>query len=121
MRREKATAVAIFTTSNSLRERRLLPAALMDRQHRYVRVLRAAAMSLGGEAELAGHLGVSSTQLARWVSGADPAPFEAFLAGLDFIAHGRLARNRRIRVAVLPEREAKDGSADLSPARSRNP
>lgn len=80
----------------------------MNRVHRYVRVLRAAAMSFGGEEELAGHLGVSSTQLSRWVSGADPAPFEAFLAGLDVIAHGRFARQRRIRVAVLPERETNE-------------
>lgn len=75
----------------------------MDRQHRYVRVLRAAATSLGGEEKLAAHLGVRPDQLARWVSGEDPAPFEAFLAGLDVVAHGRFARQRRIKVAVLPQ------------------
>lgn len=77
----------------------------MDRQHRYVRVLRAAATSLGGEDQLAAHLGVRPDQLARWVAGADPTPFDAFLAGLDVVALGRFARKRRIRVAVLPEPE----------------
>ncbi len=77
---------------------------LVNPEHRYARILRVAAMSLGGEAELAGHLGVSSNQVARWVSGADPAPFEAFLAGLDVIALRRFASQRRIRVAVIPTR-----------------
>jgi hypothetical protein len=70
-------------------------------QHRYSRILRAAAEALGSEGELAAHLGVSPDQLARWASGIDPAPFEAFLAGLDVIARGSFARKRRIRVAVL--------------------
>jgi hypothetical protein len=80
----------------------------MDRQHRYVRVLRAAAMSLGGEEKLAAHLGVAPDQLARWVSGDDPAPFEAFLAGLDVVALRRFAPERRIRVAVIPDRNARE-------------
>jgi hypothetical protein len=73
----------------------------MDRQHRYARVIRAAAEALGGEGELATHLGVTREQLARWASGEESAPFEAFLAGLDVVARGTFARKRRIRVAVL--------------------
>ena len=75
----------------------------MDRQHRYARVIRAAAEALGSEGKLAAHLGVSPEQLARWASGKEATPFEAFLAGLDVVARGTFARKRRIRVAVLPE------------------
>lgn len=78
----------------------------MDSRHRYSRVLRAAAETLGSEGELASHLGVSPEQLSRWASGIDPAPFEAFLAGLDVIALGSFARKRRIRVAVIDPEKA---------------
>lgn len=73
----------------------------MDRQERYSRVLRAAAETLGSERALASHLGVTSAQLARWSSGSEPAPFEAFLAGLDVVSRGSFARKRRIRVAII--------------------
>jgi len=76
----------------------------VDSRHRYSRVLRTAAEALGGEGALASHLGVSPSQLARWASGLEPAPFEAFLAGLDVIARGSFARKRRIRVAVIDQR-----------------
>lgn len=82
----------------------MLVVVLMDRQHRYARVLHAAAVSLGGDDELAVHLGVAPDQLARWRSGVDPVPIEAFLAGLDVIALRRFARKRRVRVAALRER-----------------
>ena len=77
----------------------------MDSRHRYSRVIRTAAETLGGEGELASHLGVSPEQLARWASGLEAAPFEAFLAGLDVIARGSFARRRRIRVAVIDQRD----------------
>ena len=73
----------------------------MDRQERYSRVIREAAETLGGEAVFASFLGVSPGQLARWLTGAEPAPLEVFLAGLDVVARGPFARKRRVRVAVL--------------------
>lgn len=77
----------------------------VDSRHRYSRVIRTAAETLGNEDELASYLGVSPEQLARWASGVEPAPFEAFLAGLDVIARGPFARKRRIRVAVIDQRD----------------
>lgn len=74
----------------------------MDRQKRYSRVLRSAAEALGSDASLASHLGVSAQQLARWTVGIEPAPFDAFIAGLDVVARGPFARKRRIRIAPLP-------------------
>lgn len=70
-------------------------------EKRYTRVIRAAAKVVGSDDALAPYLGVSPKQIARWTSGKDPAPFEAFLVGLDVIALGSLARKRRIRVAVF--------------------
>lgn len=70
-------------------------------QERYTRVIRAAARTVGSDDALAPYLGVSPKQVARWTSGDDPPPFEAFLVGLDVIALGSLARKRRIRVAVF--------------------
>lgn len=67
--------------------------------------MRAAADTLGGEGRLASHFGVPAERLAGWMSGAEPVPFEAFLAGLDVVARGRFARRRRIRVAVLDRAE----------------
>lgn len=87
----------------------------MDSRHRYSRVIRAAAQTLGSEGELASHLGVSRDQLARWASGIDPAPFEAFLAGLDVIARGSFARKRRIRVAVVDAEKTRGHSETKRP------
>lgn len=75
----------------------------MERQERYSRVIREAAERLGGEGRLAALLGVPGAQVSRWASGEEEAPLEAFLAGLDVIAHGRNVH--RFRVGVIDQRK----------------
>lgn len=78
----------------------------VDRQERYSRVIREAAETLGSEELFASFLGVSPEQLGRWLSGAESAPLEVFLAGLDVVARGPFARKRQIRIAVFdPSRQ----------------
>jgi hypothetical protein len=76
------------------------------RTNRYIETLQQAAQTVGGDAKLAYFLMVPNHKLARWMSGQEPAPLEAFLAALDIIADGPFAdakRRRPVRVAVLPD------------------
>lgn len=72
------------------------------RQERYAEALRQAAYALGGEARLAGFLGVEAERLQRWLAGEDDVPLSAFLRALGVIADGPYAsEKRRVRVAVI--------------------
>lgn len=75
------------------------------RQERYAEALRQAAHALGGEVRLAGLLGVEGDQLHRWLDGKDEVPLSAFLRALGVIADGPYARERRVRVAVIPSED----------------
>ena len=75
----------------------------MNRKERYSRLVREAVQRVGSEAQLAALLGVPVARLHRWAEGEETPPFEAFLASLDFVAHGAFASP--IRVAVLDQRD----------------
>ena len=74
---------------------------------RYTEALHRAAVTLGGSGRLAQFLAVDEVQIERWLSKAEPAPLSVFLRALDVIADGPYARDRRVRVAVIPDVERK--------------
>jgi hypothetical protein len=51
----------------------------------YTRVLHRACQILGGVAQLAAHLRVSTTMVYRWLDGEDPPPSNVFLKAVDLI------------------------------------
>lgn len=76
----------------------------MERKELYGEALRQAARELGGEAQLAGFLGVANDQLQRWLDREDDVPLSAFLTALGVIADGPYARGtRKVRVAAIPD------------------
>ena len=78
----------------------------MERQELYGRTLRQAARDLGGEAQLAGFLGVANDQLQRWLECQDDVPLSAFLTALGVIADGPYARGTRsVRVAAIRDQK----------------
>jgi hypothetical protein len=77
----------------------------VDQRTRYSHTLWQAVATLGGQARLAGFLGVSQEKLALWLAGEELAPLEVFLNSLDLVADGPYAQGGRpIRVAVIRER-----------------
>jgi hypothetical protein len=71
---------------NDVLRRRILSAANpVGRGAPVVRVLRRAAQIAGGNANLAGHLGVPHAALLRWIGGEQEPPEEAFLLAFDLV------------------------------------
>jgi hypothetical protein len=62
------------------------------RRERYATALRRAAAAVGGEARLALILRAPREEMARWLSGEEEAPLDAFLASLDLVAAGPFVR-----------------------------
>jgi DNA-binding transcriptional regulator YdaS (Cro superfamily) len=57
----------------------------METQGVYADTLKIAAETVGGSRNLAQLLGVRPDELARWMSGGQPAPLEPFLRALEII------------------------------------
>ena len=51
----------------------------------YARALHRACLIVGSSRALAGHLGVSEADLARWLDGTQEPPYEVFLAAVEVI------------------------------------
>lgn len=82
----------------------MLPPSV-DRQARYLNVLRLAARTLGGETRLASFLRIPRDQLRVWLDGSTTPPLEVFLDSLDIVADGPYAPHPRpVRVAVIDQR-----------------
>ncbi len=74
------------------------------RQELYLRVLRKAAISLGGEDALAVFLGVAPGPLALWLNGSAPIPMDAFLACVDHLIDWDFAHVRDSHFGEAKER-----------------
>jgi len=56
-----------------------------SRQTTYARTLHRACLILGGEAQLAVHLGIAEGALRDWLEGREDPPQMVFLAGIEII------------------------------------